>query len=306
MFRIGRRGWVVLAVLLGACSNGGPTSGEPVVSLGPSSVAASTPDASSSAAGADVAGPVAKVEATVGMHVELDEPSTEAELSAPTGADGDPFGDFATCSGVRGAVGAYVVGVGSSSGPVRWLSVVTSTRLTGAGTVDADVRVELGDGTNIEATGTTTISSDLASGTFVAFDAAGSRVAGSFECRGATEPPALISASETGSIEVLALLRRSGNERVVSAALVDAADADCPVGDGQPLILRIDGGDALGAITTFELSRDGSSSAVMRMRIGGTVVEFDGVDVSIAESSRAGTFSAAHGNLSVDGAFSCT
>lgn len=254
---------------------------------------------------ADARGSDDDVTPTVAVQIELDEPSVVADLSAPAGPAGDPFGDFATCSGVRGAVGTYVVGVGASSGTVRWASVVTATRLEGPGTVDADVRIELADGTSVEATGTTTIATDLASGSFIAFDAAGSRVSGTFDCRGGSAPPTLIAESPDGAIEVLALLRRSGAERVVSAARVGATAEDCPLGVDSPTILTIDGDESLGAITTFELTDDGTTGA-LRLRIGDYVEEFDDVDVSVSDTSRAGTFGAVRGDLALDGAFSCT
>jgi hypothetical protein len=93
---------------------------------------------------------------------------------------------------------------------------------------------------------------------------------------------------------------------VVSAATLGADPTDCPAGEGsQSLVVRLDGDDTLGAITTFELD-EGTEGASMRLRVGEATYEFDDVAITLDDNARAGTFGAALPDLTVGGAFACT
>ena len=242
----------------------------------------------------------------VTIAVSSSELDVDAELSVDAETGGDPFGTFATCSAYRSVVGAYIVGVSDPTSEVSWVSVVSAGRIDGPGIYDADVRVETSSGPDVSATGTLTVGPGLASGSYVAFSPEGVRIEGTFDCAGVDGEPATMAASDDGAIEVFALLERGGSERVVSAATLGADPSDCPAGEGsQSLVVRLDGDDTLGGITTFELDQT-TGGASMRLRVGGATYEFDDVAVTMDENARAGTFDAALPDLTVGGAFACT
>lgn len=239
----------------------------------------------------------------VTVEVRIPGQGVDATLSVDAEVDGDPFDDeFATCSAYRSVAGAYAVGVGGPDAEVPWVSIVSAVRIDGAGDVPVDVRVDLPDGTEIDAVGTMTLATDLASGTFSADTADGTAVEGSFECAGSDRPPATMAASDDGAIEVVALIDRDGSERVVTAATLDADDADCPA-DPTSVVVRIDGDSSLGAISMFEIDR-GNGGAVMKLRVGATTYEFDDLVLDVDDVERVGTF-VATGEVSIVGAFSC-
>ena len=71
------------------------------------------------------------------------------------------------------------------------------------------------------------------------------------------------------------------------------------------VIVRVDGDESIGAITTFELT--GGVTSTMRLRAGGVVYEFDRVEVELDDSAASGIFSAiTQSGIAVDGAFRCT
>ncbi len=241
---------------------------------------------------------------TMTVQIRVPDAGVDDELSAELSTTGDPFGDFASCSGIRREVGAYSVLMSRTDGDVRSVSVLSTTRVAGSGTLDADVRVERRDGAAIVAAGTLTVDAGLRSGSFLAFDAEGRRVEGGFECLD-TELPEPIGVNDGPSVEVVALLRLGDTERVVSLASSDPSWVSCPGAvDDQPLVLRADDGVGLGSLTTFELTADGDEAS-MRMRIGGEVEEFSVVELELDDERLAGTFAATDGDLVVDGAFTC-
>lgn len=240
----------------------------------------------------------------VTVTVAVPEAGIDTTVTAELSNDGDPFGDFASCSGVRREVGAYSVAISQTGGEIRSVSLLTTSRVTGPGTIDADARLELADGTAVVAAGTMTLDPGLRSGSYLAFDAGGRRVEGAFECLG-SDAPTPVGSDEGPPLEVVALLRRGDTERIVSLASSDPELVSCPSdGSDQPLVVRADGGPSLGALTTFELTVDGDDAS-LRLRVGDEVGEFRPVDVTLDEARRAGTFSAVDGDLTVDGAFSC-
>lgn len=239
----------------------------------------------------------------VTVEVRMPDQGVDATVSVDAEVDGDPFDDaFATCSAYRSVAGAYAVGVGGPDAELPWVSLVSAARIEGAGDVPVDVRVDLPDGSEIDAVGTMTLAADLASGTFSADTADGAAVEGSFDCAGSDRPPLTMAASDDGAIEVVALIDRDGRERVVTAATLDADDADCPA-DPTSVVVRIDGDSSLGAISMFEIDRS-NGGAVMQLRVGATTYEFDDVVLDVDDAQRVGTF-VATGEVAIVGAFSC-
>ncbi len=311
MFRSASLVVVAAVALVAGCSS----SGDPAESGSGDAVVASTsvPTTDLSADAGDAAAPstaaptttIAPVEPqVVTVDVRVPAHAIDASVSVDAEVDGDPFDDdFATCSAYRSVAGAYAVGVGGPDADLPWVSIVSAARIDGAGEVAADVRVDLPDGSEIDAAGTMTLDADLASGTFTATAADGAVVEGDFDCAGSERPPVTMAATDEGAIEVVALIDRDGHERVVTAATLDADDADCPA-DPTSVVVRVDGDATLGAISMFEIDQT-DGAAVMRLRVGATIYEFDDVVLDLDDAERVGTFIAAD-DVAVVGAFSCT
>jgi hypothetical protein len=294
---------VAVTVVVSACSAGDDDVSTSIVPPSPPVTSASAPSTTEPAATPTTEPVVPDVVTVAVSSPELD---VDAELSVDAESGGDPFGTFATCSAYRSVVGAYIVGVSDPTSEVSLVSVVSASRIDGPGTYDADLRVETSSGPDVSAAGTITVDPGLASGSYVAFSPDGARIEGTFDCEGGDEEPATMAASDAGAIEVVVLLERSGSERVVSAATLGADPTDCPAGEGsQSLVVRLDGDDTLGAITTFELD-EGTEGASMRLRVGEATYEFDDVAITLDDNARAGTFGAALPDLTVGGAFACT
>ncbi len=307
----------VVCLAIGSGCSGSDSAGpsDPTVVSTVVSSAATVPGAERSAGTIDL---TSTEPLRVDMVVMVDSTGTEVDLSATIDPDAleetDPFGTFASCSGSRRSIGSYSVLVSVPDGVVSAGSLLTVDPVTGPGIYDVDVRVEQRSGLIQLATGTVTIGADLRSGTFVGFEPEGGKISGSFECSGGdASPTPLPTGDEVGvldSVEVVALLRRDDAERVVGLAVDTArlpgASAECPAAVGAPgqVVVRVDGDQSVGAITTFELTDGGSPT--MRLRVGGASYEFDDVVITVADPATAGTFSATADGLSVDGAFRCT
>ena len=228
--------------------------------------------------------------------------------------DVDPFTRFSSCSGLRASISTFTVTAVDATEPVRSVSVVTSEPVAGPGLYDAEVRVESDLGA-VNAVGTMTLDQSLRVGSFQAFEASGDSVSGAFACDGpaGTPVPVADGSADDGvlrAVEVIALLRRSGEERIVGLTLdpveVEAADAECPgvTAADVDVLVSVEGGQAVGAITTFVLVSEPSPS--LRMRVGGASYEVDAVDIAVDESGAAGTFSGVTADgIAVDGAFRC-
>lgn len=320
-----RRLSVLLAVgTLAACSGGSDATSsvpavEPATTAASGSVVSSDEPASDDAAGsaeagqteAQVGAAASDAEAMVSIAVAASgftSPDVSLDLSAAYADDVGPFGEFGSCSGSRAFVGAYSIFVSGSDGAVN---VWTADRVTAAGIYDAEVRVEPTSGDPLIGSGTITVLDGLQSGEFVAFGADGGRLEGTFACEGTPSPEPLplgaVGDDALDTVEVFALLRDGDAERVVALAVDGTADAECPAAEGGaagPTVVRADGDERLGAITTFELS-DGPATA--RLRIGGRSFEFPDVTLTLEPDGTAGIFAAANPDgTSVDGAFRCT
>lgn len=251
---------------------------------------------------------VGRLELSERLDVSID-PGDHAEI--------DPFTRFSSCSGSRASIGTFAVTAVDDTAAVRSVSVVTVDRVIGPGIYDADIRVETAEGAVVSAAGTVTLTEDLASGAFEAFEPTGETVSGTFTCDGPSGTPVPLveagAAADDGrlrTVEVVALLRRGDEERIVGLALdtgeVEAAEAECPGvtgGDGTTLV-SVDGGLSVGAITTFELVGDPSTS--MRLDVVGASYEVDDVVIDVDDRGAAGTFSGVTADgITIDGAFRC-
>lgn len=309
------RSWALLAagaLSLTACS-GGTTDPEPESAS--TTVAVDEPVADDEAGSGDAAlavDPDESDEVVEQWSVTIDVTADGFDglgVDASVGWTGDPddvvsdgpFGEFASCSGLRDDVGAYSVFV-SGSGDPSSVGVWTSSRVTGAGIYDAEVRIERDGSAPLSAAGTMTILDGFQQGEFLAFGAGGGRIEGTFSCSG-TEPGVPLPATDADSVEAFAVLRAGEEERIVGLA-TEAGDRTVCDAAGDP-ILRVEGDATVGAITAIELG--GGPDASATLRIAGTTYDFERVEVQVeAGPETAGVFSAVSADgVSVDGAFRC-
>jgi hypothetical protein len=306
-----------MVVFVAACSGSDPIDTEPLVVVGEDPVVStSVVDVDEDAVESEIESPAP---IRVDMTVEAGSIDGRAEIGGTVDPaaleDADPFGTFAACSGARRTFGPFAVTVSTPSGEVAAAAVQTVQSVTRPGIHDAGVRIELRSGEIESALGTVTIDDGWRSGTFVAFGDEGRSVNGSFVCSGGDPASAPLDRADTvgvlDSVEIVALLRRDGSERVVGLAVETARSPevalDCPASIGAadgPLVVRVDGDQTVGAISTFELT-DGGAPTV-RMRVGGVSYEFDDVVISLADPATSGTFSVVDAGLAIDGAFRCT
>ena len=313
-------GACIVAIVAG-CSGSDSVGTEPLVVVGDTVVAPnSAVSVEGDTGGAEIDAQLASMSPIrVDMTAEVDSIDVRAEIGAtvdPAALDqADLFGTFASCSGARRTFGPFSVMVSATGGEIVAASVLTTRAVTRTGIHDADVRIELRSGDVESALGTVTIDDGWRSGTFVAFGVDGGAVKGSFACSGGDLSSAPLDPVDTvgvlDSVEVVALVRRDGSERVVGLAVQTArspeVSAECPASldaGGSELVVRVDGDQTVGAISTFELT-DGDTPT-MRLRVGGVNYEFDDVAITLAEPATSGTFSAVDGGLAIDGAFRCT
>ena len=314
--------WAVGVSAVAGCSSGDaePVTTEPMTTTpaepdttepdrspaGPTSAADAAPADQAYAVTIDVS--VGRLGASERLEVAI-EPDELDEI--------DPFTRFSSCSGLRSSVGIFAVTAVDDTAAVRSVAVVTGDRVTGPGIYDADIRVETETDGIVSAAGTVTLATGLRSGSFEAFEPTGESVSGTFTCDGpAGTPVPLVEVGATngdgmpGTVEVVALLRRGDQERIVGLALdtsaAATADAECrgtSGGDGSTLV-RVDGDPTVGAITTFDLTPGRSPG--MRLDVGGASYEVDDVEVDLDDRGAAGTFSGTTADgIAIDGAFRC-
>ncbi len=325
--------WCLAVITVTGCSSG---ETEPATS-GP----ATADDAESTTTGVDgpTTAPTGDTDDTgqvrvyaVAIDVAVDRLDLTGRLEVAIDPDDvdeiDPFTRFSSCSGLRASVGTFTVTAVDDTAAVRAVSVVTVDRVTGPGIYDADVRVEPAAGDAVSASGTVTLDEGLRSGSFQAFEPSGGAVSGMFTCDGPPGAPEPIVDDVTGdevtgddvtgddvtgvlrAVEVVALLRRGDEERIVGLTLdtaeVAAVEAVCPsvTDDGGSPLVRVDGGLAVGAITTFELAPEQAPG--LRMIVGGAAYEIDDVEVDLDDRGASGTFSGVTTDgIAIDGAFRC-
>lgn len=277
-------------------------------------VAPSTTTSLSTTVAPVVTEPAVRVEPAA-VRIDVSVGQLGAELTGLLADSDDPFGQFVSCSGHRSTFGIYSVLASVESGPVGSVSVVSSDLVDAAGVHDAAVRVEFGGSAPaVDAVGTITISDDLRSGSFLAFDSDGGAVDGTFDCAGGdAEPRPLVVGSDDGvleAVEVFALLRSDRSQRIVGlatpaggAAVVECAGAQGAPDDVLPGVLVV-GDESIGAITEFELS--GGPEPTMRLRVGTVVYTSEQVMRRGTGIAGAGSFNTDADGVDVDGAFRCS
>jgi len=302
---------VIVVSVLAGCSGSGTES---TAVSNPSTVTATA--TSTSATSVTVPAPV---EVTVpepppSVRIDVSVAGTAAELSGLLADSADPFGHFVSCTGLRSSFGSYSVLASVETGDVRSVSVLSADLVPGPGTFDATVRVEYAVAPAVDAAGTITIDDDRRSGSFVAFDAAGSQVEGTFDCAGGdADPEPLVVGADDGTleaVEVFALLRSGSAQRILGLAVRadGAATVTCPGADGAPgdslTGVRVVGDETIGAITRFELG-DGPAPS-LRLAAGTVDYSFDEAMRGVTDLAAAGTFGAEADGVTVDGAFRCS
>lgn len=249
------------------------------------------------------------------VRVDVGVGQLSSELTGLLSDSDDPFANFVSCSGLRSTFGIYSVLASVESGPVTSISVVSSDLVAAPGVHDAAVRVEFGGSAPaVDAVGTMTVSDDLRSGSYVAFDVDGGAVEGTFDCTGGdADPRPMVVGSDDGvleAVEVFALLRRDTEQRIVDlatpadgAAIVECAGAQGAPDDLLPGVSVV-GDESIGAITEFDLS--GGPEPTIRLLVGTVVYASDQVMRRGTGLAGAGSFNAEADGVSVDGAFRCT
>lgn len=311
--RIGRRvAGVLLAASVAVGCSGSDEAGDaaPDESIAVASTVATT---TSTVVPPETTAPEVVVDPAA-VRVDVTVGQLSSELTGLLIGSDDPFADFVSCSGHRSTFGIYSVLASVESGAITSISVVSSDLVAAAGVHDAAVRLEFGGSAPaVDAVGTITVSDDLRSGSFIAFDAAGGAVEGSFDCTGGdADPRPLVVGSDNvvlEAVEVFALLRHENEQRIVdlatpaNAALVECAGAEGAPADLQPGV-RVVGDDSIGSITEFELR--GGPEPTMRMLVGATVYASEQVTRTGTGVAAASSFSADAGGVGVDGAFRCS
>lgn len=311
------RSTIIVAVALvaaGCSSSGAPSTGPeasvPTTSTAPASSAVTT----SVEAPVDTSDQVEPVD-VASVRIDVDVAGAAGELIGTLDESEDPFGRFVSCSGLREVFGTYSVLASDVSGDVRSISLVTNDPVPAPGVYDAVVRVEFETAPAVDATGTMTVEDGFRSGSYVAFDAGGERVGGSFDCDAGNAPAPLplqlgTANGELEAVEVVTLLRHEEAQRLVGVAVTaDGAEAvECPgaidPSDEGDVVVRVDGADDGGAVSTFVLT--GGEAPTLQLRVGSVEYEFDEVRRGGADEPAAGTFSAVSADVSVDGAFRCS
>ncbi len=298
-----------VVLFVAGCSGSEP---EPDAEPSPTSSTGSVAPTSPSVAAPPAEPTVPDEPASVRIDVSL--AGTDAELTGLLSESNDPFGRFVSCSGLRSSYGSYSVLASVETGDVRSVSVVSSDLVPAPGPHDAAVRVEFAASPPVDAAGTITVADDRRTGSFVAFDADGTRVDGTFECAGGdVEPEPLRVGDDDGvleAVEVSVLLRSGDAQRILGLAAPagGAAVVECPGAEGAPSEalsgVRVIGDETIGAITSFEL--DDGAAPTMRLRSGSVGYSFDLVMRNGAGPAAAGSFNAEADGVTVEGAFRCS
>jgi hypothetical protein len=306
MRSIVRSSLALVAVLAGCAGGGGPAEVSPETTVITTEPPVPTAPAPGTLPAESADPPWVRMSATI---TSPDGDAAEFAADGRSGGSG-PFEEFASCSGLRDAIGAYSVFVSVADGA---LSVWTADRVDAAGVFEADVRLERPGSAPVSAAGTIEVSDGLQSGRFLAYPAEGGRIEGTFACTGSEVPSPLVVGPADGvldTVEVFALLGEGETERVVGLA-VDASDPDvevrCPaVEDGASgdVVVRVVGDERVGAITEFEISV--APRPVVRLRVGEQFYELTEVSTVVEPDGRSGVFGAAADGVSVDGAFRCS
>lgn len=205
----------------------------------------------------------------------------------------DPFGQFATCSGIRQTLSTWSLVVSDPSSAMTAVSIYTVAAVHGPGTFEGFFRVEWENGASLDATGTVTLDPGLQTGSFAAGDA---DLRGRFACTGAPAPRPL----DGKTVEVSALVKRGSAERIISlAAPYQAGVADCTA-DGT---VRVVGDAGVGAPVEFTVASGGSPT----ISVGGAALPLVAETVTSATLPDSGVVHAETvDGLTIDAAYRCS
>lgn len=264
--------------LLAACSSGAAESTDPTTpataatstttpTSGPARVGPAAPDdqpaiAAKAAAVDEVPATTLPPEpARVSVDVAVGPSTTVLAGQAARDGAADPFGEFATCSGLHDTVAAWSLVVSDPTAEMTAVSLLTEQPIGGPGAYPAVFRVEWVNGASLDATGTITLAGGLQSGSFVADDA---DLRGTFECTGAPTPAAL----GEGAVTAVALLQRGARQRIVSLAAPADGSANRCAADGS---VALTGDAGLGAPVAVSIAPSGAAS----VRVGDQPLPID-------------------------------
>ena len=206
----------------------------------------------------------------------------------------DPFGTYASCSGLNATVGVWALQISDPAAELTALSILTVPPVNAPGDFPATFRLEWNNAAALDATGSVHLDEGLQSGTFSATDF---DVHGSFRCVGAPRPEPLGEAAR----EVYALLQRGPEQRIVSLAAAPATGATCPTHVAGPV--ELSGPTEAGSISRFAV---GTDAAALAIRIGDTDLTLDPAATVTDLGPGSGTFHAetVDGTV-IDGAYRC-
>ncbi len=303
---------VAILLIIAGCA--GPGIEEPDSTVVATSTIATSPPTTDSPAARTATTDTVRDDQPLSVRIDVGVSGSTTELSGTLADSSDPFGQFVSCSGLRKTFGTYSVLASTPAGQVRSIGVASNDLVAAPGVHDASVRVEFAAEPATDAIGTMTVADDFRSGSFVAFDSDGARIEGTFECDAAgaapPEPLAAAATESTPAVEVIALLRSGDAQRLVGLVATDEDSPTliCPATNRTALddetIVRVAGGDSLGAISAFELV--GGDSAVLRLAVGAVTYSFDDVLLGESDDVTAGSFGGESNDVAVDGAFRCS
>lgn len=231
------------------------------------------------------------VASTMEVRLVIDGKPTVDTVDVADFEDVDPFGSFASCSGLRSAFGAYQMLLSGSEALGGSVQVNSTSNPHDPGTVSANARIE-SDAQTVDVQGSLDLSEDFRSGRFLGNTAAGSRVVIEFDCQSALQPAPLDRTRPY--VDIALLMVKNKQRRVLSMGLASPCndkgiDSEIPAEEGPPA----------------GLSRAVINPDKLELFVGGKPLKFDQSSVSVT-SSTAGTFNATTADgAKITGAYSC-
>lgn len=280
----GGTGWLrpvtaICAIFIAGCSGGGSPSAESAQEV---STAATTRAPATTAA---------VIVPTIDVRLVIDGKPHNDTIDVGKAKGADPFGKFASCSGLRTSFGAYQMLVSGSEALGGAVQVNATSNPHDAGPVPASARLE-SELATVDIDGTLDLADDYRSGRFLGTTAGGSRVVIEFDCESPNAPAPL---DRTRPYIDVALLMVKGNQRrVLSLGLIE------PCGNGGVKgKVPADEGSA-GGLSEVDIAPDSLS-----LFVGGTALELAQSSVA-ATSATTGTFAATTADgATITGAYSC-
>lgn len=269
------------ALALAGCSGGGSPSVQSAQEL-PATVAAAT-------VAATTAPPA--IPHTIGVRLVIDGQPRDDTVQVGAEGGGDPFGEFASCSGLRSSFGVYQMVISGSEALGGAVQVNSTTNPHEPGPVAASARIET-DQATVDVDGTLELSEGFRDGRFLGATASGSRIVVEFNCTSANTP---VPIDRTRPYSDVAFLLVRGEQRRVLAFGVPAPCAEGGIEAEIPPEQRPAGG----------LSRVVIAPDRLELFVNDAPLALSGSSVSVA-SATTGTFAAsAADGANLTGAYSC-